>query len=818
MAYSEKYYFTFKGLGNDNEYEVEILENDFTGATTEIRGMEKPFFVTYPKFEVFEPVRGSGCEINLFSETDRQFLGLYTPDMFKYQIQLKKNSGITWCGYLDSELYSEPFDSIDHYQVSLTGNDGLALLDRLYYVDGNGDNYTGITTQWDVLKNILTRLNLSWWGICVNVSTTASGITIGSEETLFHKVYVLNANFYDEDDEPFTCRKVLESILMPYGAFLTISDNKLIITDLNIILSGETSPYFKVYYPSDFTYSGVANITVELGDVSTIKFTSANQTLNILSGVNKQVVSYSPYRWIELIKFDDAINDFYGTVSIIVTRGDTLYQWEEYFYPNSYTWEKDNNGSFCSYLGIDGENSGSTDYYLKIVPYTGLGSSNDHFYEGFYGLETEYLGRDNYVYTEDYTPDDWSFAQVYVAADINDTWHFQGKATSFCKYDGVFYGCKQSHSIPANPAVSPAIWQALTQDAGNPLRKYSGYGVDTDVLSFTYTKQLPLLVPGENYRLKFEMQAYPRMSADLGNEITNDQIRKVELYTRLVVGDRKYKYYAGTPEINGTNSGWVDLADDGELRFRFENKVGGDLGVTPEGQGYEAIEDRWTDLKLNKVIPMTDDLDDDVVQQLDFTIPLTETTILNGGYMTFTIYHWRAYDFLLNDITDDVADLRLKNIKMTVVDANGNDITTSDTEYTGILNPLYKNEGSKIVTYLGTNYSDYPTERGGLFYYKFVGGIMPSYYENITQWERAGFTGTTEELLLRSLVSNYENPQFEITCSINRIDNIVGYLTYSNYLPYNFLITSCKHNFGDEITEIVMQQITEDTLSVYLNY
>jgi hypothetical protein len=113
---------------------------------------------------------------------------------------------------LDSELYSEPFAEKDNYTVNLTGTDGLALLERLNYVDSNGDHYEGIVSQWTVISNILGKLGLFWNAIYVNISTTSPSITIGATETIFHQKFQRNDNWYNEDGNPETCRKVLEEI------------------------------------------------------------------------------------------------------------------------------------------------------------------------------------------------------------------------------------------------------------------------------------------------------------------------------------------------------------------------------------------------------------------------------------------------------------------------------------------------------------------------------------------------------------------------------------------------------------------------------
>lgn len=701
LDYKEKYYFTFVGL-DGAEYRCEIYEKRIGEIVAiEIRAGVDPFVITYPQFSLFEPVRGSGCKINLLSETDRQFYELYTPNFLKYQIKFKKNGTVHWCGFLDSELYSEPFNIIDNYIVSFTGTDGLALLDRLYYVTDEGDYFTGITSQWNIITTILDKLEITFNALFVAVSTTSDEISVGTGETIFHQTFVRNANYYDEDDNPFTCRKVLEEILKPYGASLTISNNVIYINDIHSILSTGTTEIIK--YGNTWQYWDTMNLSMNLGDLSTIGFAGNSQTLNIVSGINKQVVSYSPYRLNELINFD-AEKDFSGT-GVTTQFGTTNYRWEETTFENSESWTATNNGRFCSMQGLDGENESVQDYYLDITPY------------------------------------------------------------GFCI-------------------------------SGNTSQK-----------SFVYKMQIPYLIQNDYYRIKIEMSAYPRMADDLNNPDTPyiNEIRWFNLICRLQVGD--YKYYqnwlADTPQIGY----WVLASEEPvkDLILHFNDRT------TPTE--FSALEDKWTDLKMNVFAYYGSGIDDDRVYREDFFIPLTYHA--NGGEMIFEIYGFTPLDFNGYDVENYVAieDLRIKDIKISIIDSKGNTIETNDREFTGYLNPLFKNQGDKITITSGTNEDEHPLERGAILAFDGV-----DTYTNVQTWTKASATDNIENLLLRSVESNYENPAVEITATINIISDIVGYLTYSNYLTQQFMITSCEHNFAGATTLLTMQAVIADNLTIEKNY
>ena len=59
-------------------YEVEIQKEGYAGATTEIAFGEDPLTIEWADVDKLEPVMSSSARIQLFSDSDRQFVGLYT--------------------------------------------------------------------------------------------------------------------------------------------------------------------------------------------------------------------------------------------------------------------------------------------------------------------------------------------------------------------------------------------------------------------------------------------------------------------------------------------------------------------------------------------------------------------------------------------------------------------------------------------------------------------------------------------------------------------------------------------------------------------
>lgn len=773
MAFQKKYYFNFKDI-NDLPYTVEIWQNTTTTiSATEIRGSQNPIIVDHPESMKFEPVRGSGCEINLLSQTDCQFLGLYSSDIQEYQVRLYySGTTLKWTGFLDTEIYEENFSEIDNYNVTISGNDGFALLDRLYYVDNSGNQFTGLTSQFDILKYIIQKINLPFLYTYIYLSTTVPGMTLVGGETVLNKTYVSNSNFYNEDAEPETLRTVLESILRPYGAFITQDNGSLFITDVNQI--AQTSLFqMERYYGTGMTYIDDTGIDADLGDLSNIKFTSSNQSLTIISGVNKEIVTYSPYKHIEILNYDPQ-DDIFSGDTMNINHGTYPTNWVEKLYTQSSKWSKYNptslgNNNFAEMTGR-GNYDGETDRYLIQEPYNS--STNNMF--------------------------TWSGNLPYIIPTIEDpilyndmgTWEGNvGEATDivYYRYDVVLY-------LGTYYIVNNDIYP---QDTVPPPSDTTNYTSTTSAILIPF-------VPSTKYYLQIEADGYVRTSEQMGGS-TDCGAQTCILDTKLTIGNKKYKY------VDAVTKGWVSTATSDYFKWKFCDTTVGELtdvggGVYEHTYTKNPICDKWLSLndgyetyyKIKKLSPLK--------------VPLFGFT---GNTITFSIGGFTCWgsggatDPNNTLINSQILDFRLKNIVFTVVDALGNEIKESDIEYIGFMDKSLKNEGESIDLILGSNLTDYPIERGGLL--KQTG----TEYNWIENWTRNTVTDNIENLLLRSYVGNYNGKSLKISCMTNKLPGIVGTITYENFLSGKiFMIVGSTINFAESTTELVLEEVFQDSLTI----
>lgn len=297
MAYQKKYYFSFKDIRlTERTHLVELWQNTETVLTAEeIKGHMNPFSVEMPEIDhKFQVVRGCGCQINLLSETDMKFFtGLYHVNPTDFMVKHYIDSVINFVGYLNAEMMSEPYDIDFNYQVSLTGNDGFSLMDRFSFIQLDESNYTGVKSKFELLQIIFAKIGLPFIEYRIALSTTFTGYSGDADSSILHESYVDCANFYDEDDKPMSLRAVVESILAPYGAHIRAELGNIYITDIHSLAS-LTDVVYKRFTMSAGAY--VADVTIpNVKAIADIGYMGTGHSIERSGGVNRQVVSYSPY-------------------------------------------------------------------------------------------------------------------------------------------------------------------------------------------------------------------------------------------------------------------------------------------------------------------------------------------------------------------------------------------------------------------------------------------------------------------------------------------------------------------------------------------
>ena len=211
-------------------YEVEILKEGYVGATTEIAFGEEPLTIEWTEVDKLEPVMSSSARLQLFSDSDRQFVGLYTVETGSVRMDVYRDGSLYWSGTIDTELYEEPYAYKDGYVVEITFSD-FAPLDRLRF------NGSGFLTLRALISDILNESGVRYVELIPYISTSPYLYNVVDETSgsLLDTVSVQAANYYDEDGEAMSLREVLNETLRPLSLRLTQKGGNIYLYDLNAI-------------------------------------------------------------------------------------------------------------------------------------------------------------------------------------------------------------------------------------------------------------------------------------------------------------------------------------------------------------------------------------------------------------------------------------------------------------------------------------------------------------------------------------------------------------------------------------------------------
>ena len=230
-------------------YEVEILKEGYEGDVNEIAFGEEPLTIEWAEVDKLEPVMSGSARIQLFSDSDRQFVGLYTVEAGSVRMDVYREGALYWSGTIDTELYEEPYAYKDGYVVEITFSD-FAPLDRLRF-EGSG-----FITLRQLINDILTKSGVRYTGLIPYISTSPYLYNVVDETSgsLLDTVSVQAANYYDEDGEAMSLREVLDETLRPLSLRLTQKGGNIYLYDLNA-LSTAVQPTLITWESDDATLS-----------------------------------------------------------------------------------------------------------------------------------------------------------------------------------------------------------------------------------------------------------------------------------------------------------------------------------------------------------------------------------------------------------------------------------------------------------------------------------------------------------------------------------------------------------------------------------
>jgi hypothetical protein len=308
MAYGVHYRIEYKDSA-DIDKKIDIEELDYTVPVIDCEAADDPLGIEQPVLKsVFDPVITAGATIKMLSTSNMMFLDLYSKNPKKLRVKIYQNgaSDPFWLGYINTEVYNESYARIQDYPVTVTCNNGFSVLERYKYMNGTA-KYTGFASLWTILQRILTVMDLPYNFLYFASTLVPDDVEIDSDETLFHNLFIDQANYYDESEEPKTCLEVLEEILKSEGLQILWHDGSLYIID-PALLYGSSFSAKKFNSSSSFIESVAISRNLDISN-DDCEWNESDQALDIASGYSKQKIHFSPYSYEWAIPSTDLDNE-----------------------------------------------------------------------------------------------------------------------------------------------------------------------------------------------------------------------------------------------------------------------------------------------------------------------------------------------------------------------------------------------------------------------------------------------------------------------------------------------------------------------------
>ena len=167
MSYGVKYRIGWRGDRRERlEYDIQILERDYTGSATEAYLMGDGVVLTYGKQDDDElvPFKPSTATLSLFCNDEQaDFSDLYTSDPLKYKVLIAESRNSIWVprwvGYISTGRYSRPWGR-PPFKVTIEANDGMEALMNIPYQVDSTTRHTDTLTIRSLLERLVEPLGV----------------------------------------------------------------------------------------------------------------------------------------------------------------------------------------------------------------------------------------------------------------------------------------------------------------------------------------------------------------------------------------------------------------------------------------------------------------------------------------------------------------------------------------------------------------------------------------------------------------------------------------------------------------------------------
>lgn len=296
MAYTEKYFHQFCKLSG-KVCRISIQKRDYVGSSIELEGQPDPILISYDNSDEFKfkPIVPSTAEIFLTFGTGNgvDFSEFWEADEKTFKIVYTVAGEVEWVGFVLLEGFAYELSGGVYY-AQITATDGLGTLESILFKDQNTGQKYGLTDltynegfkfpliliATEILRKL--ELDLDLWTLVDVYEQNQTDRTSDSRNSdplaitqVNVKTYINGSErndipYYQEVDEAWDCKKVMENLLyVMCGSQLFQENGKWKIKRFGIDAKyGLPYPIkldeFKYFYKADFnddptTYANVKN-------------------------------------------------------------------------------------------------------------------------------------------------------------------------------------------------------------------------------------------------------------------------------------------------------------------------------------------------------------------------------------------------------------------------------------------------------------------------------------------------------------------------------------------------------------------------------
>lgn len=223
-TYGTKYRLEYQSA-DGRTHKTEITEKDYSGTISDVNAGVSPTIYRLRNEgnqEKFIEIVPSEIETTFISESENQFIDIYTNDPDKYRLTHTINGDVVWTGKVLINQYQETYTNAP-YSINIIAADGLVSLESIPFLDSNGLPFFGVFRQMNLISYILKKIGTNL-GIRSAVNMYASTMLSLASSDPLDQAYVDVERYYLLEPNP-TCSQILKWILQPYNATILQWDN-----------------------------------------------------------------------------------------------------------------------------------------------------------------------------------------------------------------------------------------------------------------------------------------------------------------------------------------------------------------------------------------------------------------------------------------------------------------------------------------------------------------------------------------------------------------------------------------------------------------